>query len=90
MKKNLFLTLILAVSGCFAAYAQARTLTGTITSSDDGSALPGVSVMVSGNTDITVISDKILNCKYQIPNTKFQITNKFQFMKHSIYKQTNL
>ena len=36
------------------ALAQERTITGTVTSADDGSTLPGVSIVVKGTTIGTI------------------------------------
>ncbi len=47
--------LFLAVMG--SAFAQERTISGRITSADDGSPLPGVNVVVSGTANIGTISD---------------------------------
>ena len=50
MKKlTLFLVCIFIV-GMQLANAQARRVSGTVTSSDDGSSIPGVSVSVKGTT----------------------------------------
>jgi len=53
--------------GCFfmlsAVFAQERTITGTVTSYDDGSTLPGVNVVVKGTT-IGTITD--IDGKYSI------------------------
>ncbi|WP_205500293.1 SusC/RagA family TonB-linked outer membrane protein [Rufibacter psychrotolerans] len=49
MKKTLLLLLTL-LSALGMAYAQQREISGKVTSSDDGSALPGVSVVVKGST----------------------------------------
>ena len=54
--KKLLLSLTLAIGLCVNyAHAQTRTITGTVTSSEDGSALPGVSVAIKGTTtgDVT-------------------------------------
>lgn len=48
MKKNVLLLLAMLLFGLGASYAQSRTVTGTVTSSEDGSPLPGVSVMIKG------------------------------------------
>lgn len=50
MKKNVLLLLAMLFFCLGASYAQSRTVTGTVTSVDDGSTLPGVSVMVKGTT----------------------------------------
>jgi TonB-linked SusC/RagA family outer membrane protein len=44
-------------------FAQQRTVTGTVTSGDDGLALPGVSVVVTGTTNGTITD---INGKYSI------------------------
>ncbi len=49
MKKNLLLSL-LGVIMSFAVFAQGKKITGKVTSSDDGSGLPGVSVQVKGTS----------------------------------------
>jgi len=52
MRKSLltFLSFVFALT----VYAQDRTVTGKVTGSDDGSALPGVNVLVKGTTNGTV------------------------------------
>ncbi|WP_181304792.1 TonB-dependent receptor [Rufibacter sp. XAAS-G3-1] len=47
--------LLFALSICIAqaGFAQSKTITGRVTSSDDGSAMPGVSVVVKGTTNGT-------------------------------------
>ncbi|WP_083470280.1 SusC/RagA family TonB-linked outer membrane protein [Rufibacter tibetensis] len=47
--------LLFALSLCIAqaGFAQSKTITGRVTSSDDGSAMPGVSVVVKGTTNGT-------------------------------------
>ena len=55
MRKNLLVKLVpllLLVSSM--AWAQERTVTGKVTSSDDGSSLPGVNVVIKGTTTGTV------------------------------------
>lgn len=49
MKKNLLLSL-LGVVMSFAVMAQGKKITGKVTSSDDGTGLPGVSVQVKGTS----------------------------------------
>lgn len=50
MRKILFGNLILLLFFCFPVLAQDASISGRVTSSDDGSALPGVSVQVKGTT----------------------------------------
>lgn len=49
MKKNLLLSLVLVCSTWVASFAQDRKVTGKVTASEDGSTLPGVSVVVKGS-----------------------------------------
>lgn len=68
-KFTLFLAFLFFIGVNF-AFAQTRTISGTVTSADNGSALPGVSVVVVGTTNGTVTD---LNGKYTLtvgPNAK--------------------
>ncbi len=49
MRKKLLLSLVLLYSSLAYSYAQDRKVTGKVTASEDGSALPGVSVVVKGS-----------------------------------------
>src|SRR6185312_9758952 len=48
MKKNLLTCLFLLLLGIVQAYAQNRTVTGTVTSKEDGSTIPGATVKIKG------------------------------------------
>ncbi len=50
MTKNLLSSLLVSILFCLPLLAQDITVSGRVTSSDDGSALPGVSVQVKGTT----------------------------------------
>jgi TonB-dependent starch-binding outer membrane protein SusC len=55
---NLYLSIrryvvVFLMLGCFASFAQQRTVTGRVTSSEDGSAIPGVNVLEKGTTNGT-------------------------------------
>lgn len=50
MKKHLLLSLMLMLGFCAQVWAQDRVVSGKVTSSEDGSALPGVSIAVKGTT----------------------------------------
>lgn len=52
MKKILLMSFF--VSTLFTAWAQERTVTGKVTSSEDGSGVPGVSILLKGTTSGTV------------------------------------
>lgn len=56
MKENLLRRVFIICSFALSsvAFAQERTLTGRVTSADDGSSLPGVNVVVKGTTNGTV------------------------------------
>ncbi len=60
MRKKLLLTLTFFLVLVGGVFAQERTISGKITSADDGSALPGVNVIVAGTTlgTITDVSGK--------------------------------
>ncbi len=53
----------LLFAGLSFAYAQTKTISGTVTSADNGSALPGVTVQVKGTTNGTVTN---FNGKYSL------------------------
>src|SRR5690606_12130630 len=50
MKQRLFYVLLLCALTVGSAFAQSRTITGKVTSAEDGSTLPGVTVHVQGTT----------------------------------------
>lgn len=54
MRKLLLLLTMIVFVGSQAMWAQTKTISGTITASDDGMPLPGVSVVVKGTTTGTV------------------------------------
>jgi len=61
-RKLSLLTLLCVLS--FALFAQTKTISGVVTSSDDGSTLVGVTVIVKGTTTGTVTD---INGKYSVP-----------------------
>jgi TonB-linked SusC/RagA family outer membrane protein len=56
MRKFALLLTCLLLCGIHVVFAQSRTITGTVTDVDDGSTLPGVSVVVKG-TSIGTVTD---------------------------------
>jgi TonB-linked SusC/RagA family outer membrane protein len=50
MKKQLLMAFLVISSFCVNSFAQDRKITGKVTSAEDGSGLPGVSVQVKGST----------------------------------------
>ncbi len=63
MRKFTMTLAFLFFVGLSFAYAQTRTISGTVTSADDGSVLPGVTVQVKGTTNGTITN---YNGKYSI------------------------
>ncbi|HPR33297.1 MAG TPA: carboxypeptidase-like regulatory domain-containing protein, partial [Prolixibacteraceae bacterium] len=56
MRKFALLITCLLLCGMHVVFAQSRSITGTVTDADDGSTLPGVSVVVTG-TSIGTVTD---------------------------------
>jgi TonB-dependent starch-binding outer membrane protein SusC len=54
MKRILLCLVVLFALASDLAWAQDRTITGTVTSQEDGQPLPGVNVVVKGTTNGTV------------------------------------
>lgn len=50
MIKKLLLSVLVSSALCITAYAQDRTVTGTVTSAEDGMPVPGANVVVQGTT----------------------------------------
>ena len=67
MRKSLLLGLALLITAGMAAFAQDRTISGKVTSAEDGSAVPGVNVVVKGTTTGSV-TDIDGNYKFSIPS----------------------
>jgi TonB-linked SusC/RagA family outer membrane protein len=77
MKRNVLLTFLLFAFAVFNLNAQGFEVTGTVTSADDGSALPGVSVVVQGTT-IGAVTD--FNGTYSITVPEESVTLMFSFV----------
>lgn len=56
--KRFTISLLLVMLGAITLLAQTRTITGKVTSADDGSALPGVNVVLKGTTTGTVTNSQ--------------------------------
>lgn len=67
MKKILLFSFMLLSALALESWAQERTISGTITSVDDGSSLPGVNVVLKGTTNGT-ITDVDGNYKLSVPS----------------------
>ncbi|MDF7820109.1 TonB-dependent receptor [Runella sp. MFBS21] len=68
MRKFLLTSICLLMALCVQLRAQERMVTGNVTSSDDNSPLPGVSVVVKGTLSGTV-TDGSGNYSLRVPNT---------------------
>ncbi|MBP7508634.1 MAG: SusC/RagA family TonB-linked outer membrane protein [Prolixibacteraceae bacterium] len=77
MRKFALLLTCLLLCGVHVVFAQSRTITGTVTDSDDGSTLPGVSVVVKG-TSIGTVTD--IDGKYSLSVAKDAKTLRFSFV----------
>ena len=64
--RKIYLLMIFSLGLCTALYAQDRTVSGKITSAEDGSGLPGVTVVVKGTTTGT-ITDTDGNYRLNVP-----------------------
>ena len=80
MRKHLLLTFILCLAALGNVLAQERTITGRITSAEDGSPLPGVNVVVSG-TSIGTISDTNGKYSLKVPSGSAELNFTFVGMK---------
>ena len=78
MKKKLFLTLTLFVALLGSTFAQNRTITGTVTSAEDGSPMPGVNVTAKGFAGIGTISN--VEGKYTLEVPAEATTLEFSFV----------
>ncbi len=65
--KKLFLVFLLITSASYVAFAQTRLITGKVTSSDNGTSLPGVSIKVKGSS-VAVSSDNSGSYKITVPD----------------------
>jgi TonB-dependent SusC/RagA subfamily outer membrane receptor len=65
--KKILLVFLAVVSALLNAQAQTRTVTGKVSSQDDGNALPGVNVVLKGTTNGTV-TDSDGNYRVSVPD----------------------
>ena len=77
MRKITIMLAFLLFAGLNFAYAQSKTISGTVTSADDGSGLPGVTVLVKGTTNGTVTD---VNGKYSLEVKNSAATLVFSFV----------
>ncbi len=68
MKKISLLLAFLGFIGLQVVFAQTRSITGTVTSADDGSSIPGTSVIVKGTT-IGTVTDMEGKFTLKVPTT---------------------
>ncbi len=76
----LFLAVVLFMGGQL-LYAQTKTLTGVVTSSDDGATVPGASIMVKGTT-LGTITDIDGNFSLKVPDDAKTLVVSFVGMKN--------
>lgn len=77
MRKPLLLMMVLSLLWSGSVLAQERVVSGTVTSADDGSALPGVNVLVKGTTTGTVTD---VNGEYRLDVQADGVTLVFSFI----------
>jgi TonB-linked SusC/RagA family outer membrane protein len=63
-----YLLVLFALAFAFSAFAQERTISGKVTSAEDGGGLPGVNVVLKGTSNGTV-TDAEGNYKLSVPST---------------------
>ncbi|MBN2639615.1 MAG: TonB-dependent receptor [Bacteroidales bacterium] len=80
MRKFTIAFLVLFVASISFALAQVRTITGTVSTSEDGSVLPGVTIMVKGTTNGTT-TDVHGNYSLQVNNDAKTLVFSFVGMK---------
>lgn len=80
MKRTLFIALLLNFVLLGSLFAQERTVTGTVTSKDDGIGIPGVNVVVKGTT-VGTITDFDGKFKIAVPEGKTTMVFSFVGMK---------
>jgi len=80
MRKFALLLTCLLLCGVHVVFAQSRSITGTVTDSDDGSSLPGVSVVVKGTT-IGTVTD--IEGKFTLSVPRDANTLRFSFVGYS-------
>jgi TonB-linked SusC/RagA family outer membrane protein len=80
MRKFTFLCVILLITGLQGAFAQQKTITGKVTSKEDGTTLPGVTVVVKGTT-IGTVTDVYGKYTLTVPAKQDVITFSFVGMK---------
>jgi len=78
--KRLMILFTLVVFTCIQVFSQANVITGTVTSAEDGSPIPGVSVVVRGTT-IGTITDVDGNYSLTVPETAIKLMFTFVGMK---------
>ncbi|MCK4854627.1 MAG: SusC/RagA family TonB-linked outer membrane protein, partial [Bacteroidales bacterium] len=80
MRKYVLAIMCLFLGGIHIAFAQDRQISGTVTSAEDGSTYPGVTVMVPGTT-IGAITDLDGNYTITVPDDATELEFKYVGMK---------
>ncbi|MFM8850167.1 MAG: carboxypeptidase-like regulatory domain-containing protein, partial [Cytophagales bacterium] len=81
-ERLLFKVFALLFVCCSTAFAQERTISGRVTSAEDGSSLPGVNVVVKGTTNGTV-TDAEGNYSLSVPSSNASLVFSFIGLKTS-------
>ncbi len=82
MKKGTFLLLALFVFVCVqVGFAQNKQITGTVISADDGSPIPGVTIIVKGMAGVGTITDLDGNFTLDVPETATKVVVSFVGMQ---------
>ncbi|MGE5420693.1 MAG: SusC/RagA family TonB-linked outer membrane protein [Chloroflexota bacterium] len=68
MKKLILLAVLIVLTGGYALFAQTKVITGSVTSSEDKSAIPGVAVSAKGTT-LGALTDVDGNFRLEVPAT---------------------
>ena len=76
MRKISLLLVFLGFIGLQVVFAQTRQITGTVTSSEDGTSIPGVSIVVKGST-LGIITDMDGKFTLKVPQTAKQLSVSF-------------
>lgn len=86
--KKPILVFLLTICTCYASFAQNRQITGRVTSSDNGTALPGVSIKVKG-TSTGVVTDVNGSFKLSVPDNATLIFSYIGYRAQEVVVGTN-
>lgn len=87
-KKSLLIFLLICCT-CYVSLAQDRQVTGRVTSSDNGTSLPGVSIKIKGST-VGVISDNSGSFKIAVPNNATLVFSYIGYVQQELIPRGNV